>query len=70
MHYCSIGRTTPPEVTTRGLSRWAAICNKRAVVGDSVQKKEVQSELQAEQFEQQSASLLEEARKGALIEYR
>jgi peptidyl-prolyl cis-trans isomerase SurA len=64
-----IGRTTPPEVTRAGIEM-VAICNKREVVGDSVQKKEVQSELQTKQFEQQSARLLEEARKGALIEYR
>lgn len=64
-----IGRTTPPEVTRAGVEM-VAICNKREVVGDSVQKKEVQAELQNKQFEAQSARLLEEARKGAMIEYR
>lgn len=64
-----IGRTTPPEVTRAGVEM-VAICNKREVVGDSAQKKEVQAELQNKQFEIQSARLLQEARKGALIEYR
>jgi peptidyl-prolyl cis-trans isomerase SurA len=64
-----VGRTTPPEVTRAGVEM-VAICNKREVVGDSVQKKEVQNELQNKQFQAQSVRLLEEARKGALIEYR
>lgn len=64
-----IGHTTPPEVTRAGVEM-VAICNKREVIGDSVEKKEVETELQNKQFEQQSQRLLEEARKGSLIEYR
>lgn len=64
-----IGRTTPPEVTRTGVEM-VAICNKREVVGDSAEKKELQNELQSKQFETQSKRLLQEARKGALIEYR
>jgi len=64
-----IGRTTPPEVTQAGVEL-VAICNKREVIGDSAEKREVRDQLQAKQFEAQSKRLLEEARKTALIEYR
>lgn len=64
-----VGKVTPAEVTQSGVEM-VAICNKREVVGDSVQKREVRDELQSKQFETQSKRLLEEARKAALIEYR
>ncbi|MFK8251706.1 peptidylprolyl isomerase [Ancylobacter terrae] len=64
-----VGKLTPFEVTQSGVEM-VAICNKREVVGDSVQKREVRDELQNKQFETQSKRLLEEARKSSLIEYR
>ena len=64
-----VGKVTPFEVTQSGVEM-VAICNKREVVGDSVQKRETRDELQSKQFETQSKRLLEEARKSSLIEYR
>ena len=65
----AIGRTTPPEVTQSGVEM-VAVCNKREVVGESVQKREVRDDLQSRQFDAQSKRLLEEARKSSLIQYR
>ncbi|GAB4065871.1 SurA N-terminal domain-containing protein [Ancylobacter sonchi] len=64
-----IGQTTQPEVTQAGIEM-VAICNRREVVGESAQKREVRNELQNKQFDSQSARLLAEARKGAMIQYR
>lgn len=65
----AIGQTTPPEVTQAGIEM-VAICNRREVVGESAQKREVRNELQTKQFESQSRRLLDEARKSAMIVYR
>ena len=64
-----IGQTTQPEVTQAGIEM-VAVCNRREVVGESAQKREVRNELQNKQFETQSARLLVEARKSAMIQYR
>ncbi|MBS7545930.1 SurA N-terminal domain-containing protein [Ancylobacter oerskovii] len=64
-----VGQTTPPEVTQAGIEM-VAICNRREVVGESAQKREMRNELQNKQFDSQSARLLAEARKNAMIQYR
>lgn len=64
-----VGHTTQPEVTQAGIEM-VAICNRREVVGESAQKREVRNELQSKQFDTQSARLLAEARKSAMIQYR
>ncbi|MDR6951890.1 peptidyl-prolyl cis-trans isomerase SurA [Ancylobacter sp. 3268] len=64
-----IGQTTQPEVTQAGIEM-VAVCNRREVIGESAQKREVRNELQSKQFDTQSARLLAEARKSAMIQYR
>lgn len=64
-----IGQMTPPEVTQAGIEM-VAICNRREVVGESAQKRDVRNELQTKQFDSQSRRLLDEARKSAMIVYR
>ena len=64
-----IGQTTAPEVTQAGIEM-IAICNRREVVGESAQKREIRNELQTKQFDDQSRRLLDEARKNAMIVYR
>ncbi|MDQ0510160.1 SurA N-terminal domain-containing protein [Ancylobacter amanitiformis] len=64
-----VGQTTPPEVTRAGIEM-VAICNRREVVGESAQKKEVRSQLQDKQFDSLSKRLLEEARRSSMIQYR
>lgn len=64
-----VGQTTPPEVTRTGVEM-VAVCDRREVVGESAQKKEVRAQLQEKQFDALSKRLLEEARKAAMIQYR
>lgn len=64
-----IGQLTAPEVTRAGIEM-IAICNRREVVGESAQKREVRNELENKQFDSVSKKLLEEARKSAMIQYR
>ncbi|MCS0493620.1 SurA N-terminal domain-containing protein [Ancylobacter mangrovi] len=64
-----VGHTTAPEVTQAGVEL-IAVCGRREIVGESVRKKEVRNELQAKQLDSLSKSLLEEARKQAMIQYR
>jgi len=64
-----IGQMTPPEVTQAGIEM-VAICNRREVVGESAQKREIRNELQTKQFDDLSRRLLSEARKSAMIVYR
>ena len=69
MDETAIGQMTPPEVTQAGIEM-VAICNRREVVGESAQKREIRNELQTKQFDDQSRRLLAEARKSAMIVYR
>lgn len=64
-----VGSTTAPEITQAGIEM-VAICDKREVIGESAQKREVRNEMQNKQFEAQSKRLLDEARKSAMIQYR
>ncbi|MCK0195426.1 peptidylprolyl isomerase [Ancylobacter sp. 6x-1] len=64
-----VGGTTQPEVSQAGIE-FVAVCGKREVIGDSVQKKEVQQDLQSKQFDALSDRLMKDARKAALIEYK
>ncbi len=64
-----IGRLTQPEVTQSGVETFA-ICGKREVRGDSAEKREIKDELSTAQFNKESKKLIEELRRGALIQYR
>ncbi|GLK72800.1 hypothetical protein GCM10017643_29160 [Ancylobacter dichloromethanicus] len=64
-----IGHLTAPEVTRAGIEM-IAICNRREVVGESAQKRDVRSELENKQFDSVSKKLLEDARRSAMIQYR
>lgn len=69
MNDTPIGRMTAPEVTQTGIEM-VAVCGRKEVVGEGVQKREVRNELQTKQFDAMSDRLLQEARKGAMIQYR
>ena len=64
-----VGRLTEPEVTAEGVQLFA-LCNKRETRAVSAAKREVQNEIFTEQFTIKSKRLLEELRKGAMIEYK
>lgn len=64
-----VGQLTAPEVTRAGIEM-IAICNRREVVGESAQKREVRAELENKQFDAVSRKLLDDARKSAMIQYR
>ncbi|WP_245261734.1 peptidylprolyl isomerase [Ancylobacter sp. FA202] len=64
-----VGQMTAPEVTRAGIEM-IAICNRREVVGESAQKREVRTELENKQFDTVSKKLLDDARKSAMIQYR
>ncbi len=54
-----VGQLTAPEVTRAGIEM-IAICNRREVVGESAQKREVRADLENKQFEAVSRKLLDE----------
>ncbi|MFG1416445.1 peptidylprolyl isomerase [Xanthobacter sp. V0B-10] len=64
-----VGRLTPPEVSQSGVETFA-VCDKREVRGESSQKREIKDELSTKQFTAESKKLMDDLRKGALIQYR
>ncbi len=64
-----VGQLTPPEITKQGVEM-VALCERKATVADSPEKRAVRDKLYAEKFEAKSKSYLETLRKQALIEYR
>lgn len=64
-----IGQLTPPEMTRHGVEM-VALCERKATVADSPEKRAIRDKLYAEKYEAKSKSYLETLRKQALIEYR
>lgn len=64
-----VGKTTEPEVTPQGVEMFA-VCSKRESRAVTAAKREVQSEIFAQQFTNHSKRLLAETRKQAMIEYK
>lgn len=64
-----VGRLTQPEVTQSGVETFA-MCGKREVRGESAEKREIKDELTSAQFTKESKKLMDDLRRGALIQYR
>jgi peptidyl-prolyl cis-trans isomerase SurA len=64
-----VGQLTPPEMTKHGVEM-VALCERKATVADSPEKRAVRDKLFAQKFEAKSKTYLEKLRKQALIEYR
>jgi peptidyl-prolyl cis-trans isomerase SurA len=64
-----VGQLTPPEITKHGIEM-AALCERKATVADSPEKRAIRDKLVAEKYDAKSKSYLETLRKQALIEYR
>jgi peptidyl-prolyl cis-trans isomerase SurA len=63
-----VGRLTDPEVTSQGVEIFA-LCDRKQTSIDDANKKKIQNEKFAEQFQANSAKLLKTLRAGAMIEY-
>jgi peptidyl-prolyl cis-trans isomerase SurA len=64
-----VGTLTPPETTMQGVEIFA-LCARRETKVESTAKRETQTELLTETFNAQSKKLLQELRRGAMIEVK
>ena len=65
----TVGRLTNPETTSQGVEIFA-LCSRKETKIETAAKRQIRDDLFAEQFQTKAKRLLQELRRGAMIEVK